>query len=222
MNRVIFFIAILIVLAIIILLSKINIVIEYKKKYKDDVFVLSFFLYKGLIKYKYEVPSVDTKGTGILYRFIKEKGKKEKKIKEGKEYTTYSSIIDRIKNVKLFYSRHCSLIKKIQNFLRCKIILKNLNFNMKLGTGDALQTSILTGLSWTFSGIIISFLYQFIKIEKKQIIIQPDYKGKSINLDLYCIFNVRIVYIIVIGFTVLIHFIKNRVITFKAQKCVGG
>ena len=220
MNRVIFFIILLIVLAIIILLSKINIVIEYKKKSKDDVFVLSFFLYKGLIKYKYKIPSVDPKGKGILYKFRKEKNKKD--AQKSKEYIPYSSIIDKIEKAKLFYSKNCSIIKRIRDFLKCKIVLKNLSFNMKLGTGDALQTSILIGISWTFLGIIISFLHQFIKIEKKQIIIKPDYVAKNINLDLYCIFNVRIVYIIVIGFMILTHFIKDRVPLFKAQRCVGG
>jgi hypothetical protein len=217
MTQFIFFIIILTVLAIIILLSKINIVIEYKKKSKDDIFVLSFFLYKGLIKYKYEIPTIDTKKKGIFYKFKKETGDKK-----GKKYIKYANIIEKIERARFFYLKNRCLIKRIQNFLKCKIVLKNLNFNMNFGTGNACQTSILTGILWTFCGVIISFLHQFIKIEKKQMVIKPNYKEKSINLDLYCIFNVRIVYIIVIGFMILTHFTKDKFPLFKTERCVSG
>ena len=45
---------------------------------------------------------------------------------------------------------------------------------------------------------------------------------ENINLELYCIFNIRIVYIIVIGFMILTHFTKNKRALFKAEKCVSG
>jgi hypothetical protein len=217
MTQFIFFIIILTVLIIVILLSKIIIVIEYKRKSKDDIFVVSFFLYNGLIKYKYEIPSVDAKKKGIFYRFIK-KAEGE----EGKKYTRYTNILNKIESGRVFYLKHRCFIKRIQNFLKCKITLKNLNFNMNFGTGNACQTSILTGILWTFCGVIISFLHQFIKIEKKQMVIKPNYKKKSINLDLYCIFNVRIVYIIVIGFMILTHFTKDKFPLFKTERCVSG
>ncbi|NLI59779.1 MAG: DUF2953 domain-containing protein [Clostridium sp.] len=216
-----FFIIILTALAIIILLSKINFVIEYKKRTKDDVFVLSFFLYKGLLKYKYEIPRIDTKRKGIFYSFAKKTdGKKERK------NIKYTGILERIERGRDFYLKHRCLIKKINKFLRCKITLKNLSFDMNFGTGNACQTSVLTGLLWTFWGIIISFLYRYIKVEKKHIAIKPNYSEKNINIDFYCIFNVRIVYIIVIGFMILTHFAKNRLTLFKAgkkaEKCVSG
>ena len=206
-----------IMLLIIILLSKINIVIEYKRKSKDEIFILSFFMYKGLIKYKYEIPKIDTEKKGIFYRLKKEKDEKKRE-----KYIKYTSIMHRIERGRVFYLKHCSLIKRIQNFLKCKITLKNLSFKMNFGTGNACHTSILTGLLWTFCGIIISFLHRFMKVEKKQVVIKPNYTEKNINLELYCIFNSRIVYIIVIGFMILTHFTKNKRALFKAEKCVSG
>jgi hypothetical protein len=93
---------------------------------------------------------------------------------------------------------------------------------MNFGTGNACQTSVLTGLLWTFWGIIISFLYRYIKVEKKHIAIKPNYSEKNINIDFYCIFNVRIVYIIVIGFMILTHFTKDKFPLFKTERCVSG
>ncbi|TYQ15749.1 UNVERIFIED_CONTAM: Protein of unknown function (DUF2953) [Acetivibrio alkalicellulosi] len=205
-----FFIAVLIIFISVILITKINIIIEYKKKNKDDIFVLSIFLYKGLIKYKYEIPKVDPKKQGVLLRLKKEKGHKEKDTRNSKEYFNYSTIMERIKSIKNLYSKHKKLLKEIRNYLKCKLKIKSLDFNLVIGTGDASHTSILIGLAWTFSGIIISTLYRFININEKNINIKPDYVGKNINIDLYCILSLRIVHIIVIGFMILKHFIKNR------------
>lgn len=222
MNRVVFLIIILIVLVIIILISKINIAIRYTKTSKYDVFLLSFFLNKLLI-YKYQIPTIDVRNDGVFYRFKKGiSNKKGKEDKKGRKYIRYTNITKRMKKARDFYLKHSTLVKKIQNFLKCKITLKKLKFNIRFGTGNACQTSILTGILWTLYGIVISFLYQSIKIEKKEITIKPNYVTKGINVYLYCIFSVRIVYIIVIGFMILAHFTKRKFTLSKVQKCVGG
>ena len=98
MNQVIFLTIILTVLVIIILLSKINIAIEYKKKAKYDVFIMSFFIYNVLI-YKYQIPTIDARKNGIFYRFKKKTSNKKSK-KKGKKYIRYKNIIEKIKKIR--------------------------------------------------------------------------------------------------------------------------
>jgi|LSQX01.3.fsa_nt_gb hypothetical protein len=237
---------IIIVLMAIILLTNLNILVEYKKDLKDDVFVLSVFAYKGLIKYKYKIPAIDAKSKGISYKSVKKTRKNEngKGKKKHRGYVRYTSIIDSIEKYKVQYKMHKELISKIFQYLKCKMIINKLEFDLAIGTGNAMYTAIITGIAWSAAGIITSLIYSFFRIENKKlrdiesqsflpdflsgngpnknINIVPDFMGKKFKIDLYCIFKIRTVHIIIIGLMVLKSMITKKLGFIRIKKSIAG
>lgn len=76
---------ILVLVFLIICFIKVNVVIEYNRQGVNDNFVVSFFVLKGLIKYKFEIPKVGAGKKGIWFRKVKEKEKGKGCIKENGE-----------------------------------------------------------------------------------------------------------------------------------------
>lgn len=218
---VVIFSFLILALVFLILFTKLNILIEYKKDGHDDIFVLSIFALKGLLKYKYEIPSIRVKNKGISFSKVKEKGKKEKDVDKGKTDVKYTSFIDRFEKAKELYEKYTEIIR----FLKCRIILEKIDLNIVIGTGNAHHTAILTGLAWSFAGVLLSFFHSSLSVKEKHIDIKSDFTGKKLKIDLYCILKVKFVHIIVIGFMVLSHRIReklNSVFKVKGKGCVTG
>jgi len=100
---------------------------------------------------------------------------------------------------------------KILNYIKCRIYVERLEFKAVIGTGDASSAAILAGVAWSLAGILFSILHSFTNVKNKKVEIRPDFTGKKFNVELYCIFKVKIVYIIVIGLMILKHLIKAKV-----------
>jgi len=203
----------------ILLFAKIEIVLEYVKKGWDDHLVISFITFWGLLKYKYEIPLIDMESAGIKIRRIKKKGKKEKKVEEGKEKFNFSEILNRIKSSKKFYDSHKIIICKVKDYLKGRLILKEFKLDAVIGTGEAYYTGILNGIAWAVAGILTSYLSNNFKTLKKCVNIKSDFKEKKFDVDLFCIFSIKIVHIIVVGIKLLMNQLKGKSIK---KRMIGG
>lgn len=210
-------IAIIIISVVILLIAlcliKVNFAIEYNRQGVDDHISLSFFILKGLIKYKFEIPKVDKNKKGIFFKKVKEKGNKEKEVSKRKEEFGYNYILEKIKEYREFMANYRILFAKISNYLRCKVKVKKLNLDVTIGADNAHHTAILMGVCWSVVGIAISFIHNNMNLLEKNISIKPDYMGKKLKVDLFCILNVRIGHIIIVGLIYLMHFKPFRKIS---------
>lgn len=220
----VFYIIIVLILTLVVLLlfTKINIVIEFNKDGNNDHLVLSFFAYKGLIRHKYEIPKIGTKKKGIFFRGVKEKGKNEKDSEKKKGFIKYSSIIEKVKKVKSFYEKYDDILKKALEYLKPRFKINKLDLHTVIGTGNASQTAILTGMAWTVVGILLSALHNFIGIKENHIEIKPDFAVKKLKIDLYCIFKVKIAHIIVVGFIILTYLIRSKIGSVNVKRSITG
>ena len=181
---------------------KVNLAFEYKRRDVNDYFAVSIFIFNGLIKYKIEIPKVDTKKKGLFFRKVK---RKKKAKSEKKEKLSYGYILESIRQYRDFMDKYRVFFSRIFNYLRCKVNIKKLDFDITIGTDNAHHTAILTGLCWSAAGIIISFIHNNLNLSEKNISIKPDYMGKKLKVDLFCILNVRIGHIIIVGLIYLMH-----------------
>lgn len=220
------FIAIVIISLIFILLAlcliRVNVVFEYNRLGVNDHIVLSVFILKGLIKYKYEIPKVDAKKKGFTFKKVKEKGKKEKDTSKKKEKMSYSYVIKKIDEFRDFKDKYYVLIKKIITYLRCRLIIKKIDLNVTIGTDNAHHTAVLIGLCWSAVGLILSFIHNNLNLVEKNIKISPCYMGKKLNVDLFCILNVKIGHIIIVGLISLFYIIKSKMGFVKLGKSIAG
>lgn len=197
----VFFVIIALTLIVLMLLLKINIVIEYNKGRQNDGFVLSFFAFKRPIGFTYKMNELNTKKDGL--------------------FTQSKKIIQNIEKSKEFYERNKQIIKKVLKYLKCRICVERLDLKAVIGTGNASHTAILIGIAWSGVGVLVSMLHNFTDVKDKKIEIKPDFVGKKFNLELYCIFKVKVVYIIVIGLMVLKHIIKAKVGFINLKRSVA-
>lgn len=202
-------------------LIKINIVIEYNRKGVNDHLVVSLFILYGLIKYKYEIPKIDAVKKGLLYRKVKEKGKKEKDKSKKKEKMGYSYVLKKIQEYRNLKNRYHILISRIFAYLRCRLTIKKLNLEVAIGTDNAHHTAILIGLCWSVVGFVISFIHNNLNLVEKNIKFKPDYMGKKLKVDLFCILNIKIGHIIIVGLICLNYLIRNKLGFVQASKSVS-
>jgi hypothetical protein len=203
-------------------LIRINIAIEYNRDGVNDHIILSLFILKGLVKYKYEIPEVKTKRKGFIFKKVKEKGKKEKDKSKKREKISYGYILKRIKYYRNLKKSYGVLIEKILRYLKCRLQIKKLDFSATIGTDNAHQTAVLIGLCWSFAGLILSFIHNNLNLIEKNINIKPDYMGKKFKVDLFCILNVRIGHIIIVGLICLVYMIKNKIDFVTVGRSVSG
>ncbi len=208
---VIFFMLISFFTAILCLL-KIYVLIEVKKNGSDDNIIFSFFTLREKIKFKYEITFVKLKEMGLRLSTRIEKGKEEKF--EGTKESQFEvwDFFNMAKGIKVLTEKHKSLSLDLKRYLKNRIILKNMKLDMIFGVGEAHYTAILTGILWTLMGNLLAAASDKIKIEKTDINIKNTFHEKKVLLDLYCIFNFKIVNIIVVAKKILFYLMKRKLI----------
>ena len=97
----------------------------------------------------------------------------------------------------------------LEDFKR-RIILEELRFHLKEGTGNAFNTAILYGVIWNLFGILQAIILNKFVVRNKDIKIETDFSKKVWNLNFNCIFSIKIVNIILMCKEILIYYLKNR------------
>ena len=149
---------------------------------------IEFSILSNLIKYKYNIPFSKNSENG-----------------ENRE-SSESSENSENKEIELLGIINYSKIAKI---IFKKISIKKISIGIEIGTNNAYFTSILSGLLWSFCGISFSYIINKYNNLEHKINITPNFSQKIFKIHLLCIFNIKIVHIIIIGFK-SIFLIKDR------------
>lgn len=213
-----FFILFIIILLFLVTL-RINILIEYLRNGNDDHFIISLFILNEMLKLKYEIPFIEIEKNGIKFVKFKKKNKKEKDIKKEEEKINFNKIYENYLLFKSYYMKNKDLINKIKKYLKKSLVLKELDISIEFGTGNACYTGVLSGNIWAALGIITSFISTNIKVLKQRVIVKPDFANEKLKIDLYCIFVVKFVHIIVVGVIVIKEILYKKV---SLKKALGG
>jgi len=207
--------AFFIVLITMLVFSRIKIVFEYVRKGTDDDIILSIFYLKGIIKYKYEISLVDFYKNGFKLRTTSKKGKTEKKIDKEKVRLSYSEIKKKIQDVKYKVDKFDILL----NYLKSNLLVEEFSLDAYIGTGEAYYTGIVSGIAWSIAGLVTVLLEANFKVIKKHVEINSDFLKKRFELDLYCIFSLKIVHIIIMVLKYGKLAVKKKIVI---NKSIGG
>jgi hypothetical protein len=205
---------ILLFLALIIyflLNSKVKISLKYSRSGWTDHAVFSVYGFGGLIKYQYKVSLLEISNDGIKFFSVKKdkKGKEEEK-KKKKKKAGFDEIYKKYVYIKERYHSNRHIINRIRKYLRCKIKLEEFDFCFILGTGDAYYTAILSGVVWALTGALCSLVLRNQELKKQHVDVKADFNQKRLNINLDCIFSIKLVHIIVVGFIILPYYLKRR------------
>ncbi|MCX7843184.1 MAG: DUF2953 domain-containing protein [Clostridia bacterium] len=97
--------------------------------------------------------------------------------------------------------------------------MKKVIAELEVGTGDAAQSGIVSGLAWTLLGNLMSIFTNVFKTCRFRYNVKTNFSKAVFNMDFFCIFSIKIVNIIVVGMRLAVLFLKNR---DKLKKATGG
>ncbi|QNU65329.1 DUF2953 domain-containing protein [Ruminiclostridium herbifermentans] len=113
------------------------------------------------------------------------------------------------KDIKKLTKSIFNILEILEDFKK-RIILEELSFYLKEGTGNAFNTAILYGLIWNLFGMFQAIIMNSFTVRNKDIKIETDFKEKVWNLNFSCIISIKIVNIILMCKQLLIIYLKNR------------
>lgn len=192
----------------VLFIIEIKCVVEYLRNDIDDNIVISFYILEGIFKYKYEIPLIDLGQKGIKFRLVKEIGKKDKVIGQKKEKLDANHIYEKFLTIRDYYINNREIICDLKDYIKNKIVLAEFNIKISSGTGNACNTGIICGFLWMAAGLLFTFLSNTFSGFKKSINIIPNYYHKETTVDIFCIFHIKLVHIIVM--ITKIYFNQNR------------
>ncbi|MCX7923295.1 MAG: DUF2953 domain-containing protein [Clostridia bacterium] len=184
------FILFLIIILSILFIVRIYIILEYEVIGLNDYIKLTFSALGGLIKYEYKIKD-------RLHR-ISEK-------KEAKS-TEADGILNKLRNLHKVYE----LMEKLKVYLKKKLWLNEVKLEIDIGTGDAYYTGIISGMLWAAAGVFTSIIANTFTTLKNRVCVRPNFMEKKFKAELYCIFSIKTVHIIVVVIKVLLHRLKNK------------
>jgi hypothetical protein len=145
---------------------------------------------KGLFSFRYNLfantpdNQMDTEGNKIK--------------KRGSHRRSFNKIGKYVKLLK----RYSHGIKKSLFYILKKIIIKKIDIDSLIGTGDPMSTAILTGFINIFLVNGLTHLHRFSSINTHSIIIKPEFTKTIFKVKFHCIIQIKLGYIIIAAFIV--------------------
>ncbi|KAB3532536.1 DUF2953 domain-containing protein [Alkaliphilus pronyensis] len=208
----VYFIIIVIMLFLaVITFTNINIRIQFLKKNERKEIVVDIKLLYGLLKYRIEIPLVELISGDRLYSFIELNSKLE--VANSDVVKKPSESFFNYNEMKLIYNKAKKIYEKyivVKKYIFKRIKIVNFNWETELGTDDAAITGFATGLAWVFKANAINYLKRNFFLNDFNINITPAYGIEKLDTSLDCIIKLKIGYIIIVGFKIIIITLKNR------------
>lgn len=192
----------LLIFIALLIISNVKVNILLNKERKNDFIQIKISLFFGLINLTKKIPLIkfesfeegikfksETDGTGI-HTNKKDRITPEKAAKWEKDYRYM------IKNIKNFYRTTEKLLKHVY--------IEQFKWESNFGTGDAMNTGILTGVIWGIKGISLGIISNFMILHTKPTIsVTPIYDKQVFKSRLECIIKVRLGHVILTGIKLL-------------------
>ena len=115
-----------------------------------------------------------------------------------------------------YYTANIKYVAQIR-YLISKITIKKIYLHMTIGLNNAAQTALVSGLTLTLFTSLNGFLKSNLKVINSDIILIPYYEGKKFNMELNCIINVKLGYIIITKIRMLMYNLKGGEISGRTS-----
>ncbi len=171
----------------IILNSKVYISLHVERHGNNDrILVFSKFMF-GLIRYTYEVPSIQFKGImqGADVKVKEEQDANgEQRTTANRQRVDASDVLHFFDRTKRILNRTVSLtrwVRQTLTYFRCT----ELRWRTSVGLDDAADTAITTGAIWGLKSSILGLLFQFVRLDTRpQLDVLPAYHQQQFTTDL--------------------------------------
>jgi len=177
--------------------------ISYLRAGSDDSANVQLSGFLGLLKYKVEIPMLDW-GENFIPRLRLQTSQHDQK-------TVTKEVMPKSFNHKFLHKilKHFfTLLRKLQGVRRWfykGVRCTKLRCVFAVGLKDAAHTGLAVGAAWSMLGYYLGKLHNNItfQVSSPQVAVNPSFRQPKFEVDIDCIFKVRIGHIIFAGFKLL-------------------
>lgn len=176
---------------------RLSIRLRYGKNTNECLW-MTFGIFAGFIRYTAKFPIKGGEGKkekASSQKSKKEPGPQDKKKRKVREYPS----LQRLLNIG---GTFLQINKRLLRHVR----LSRLFWNTRVGFEDAALTGMAGGILWGIKGLLLSFLERNLDTNKfrAQIKVTPVFCEQEIATEVDCIFDLRVGYIIIAGFRLIL------------------
>jgi hypothetical protein len=193
----------IILLTFVIVITKVNIGVEYRHNQDDDLLEVKVSLWRMRI-YTFSAPVIklDDDSASLIVEEEQKIGKMESKKKKP---ITPELILEDLRWLRDFLNHVVGLHKIVRSFLK-KVRVNRITWHSDIGVGDAAYTAQLVGAIWALKGSIIGLIANSMRMKfMPKLSIDPHFQTVVSHTYLSCMFSFRIGQAIVAGLMLLKH-----------------
>ena len=117
-----------------------------------------------------------------------------------------------------YYSIAAQFLDPFRRALRRVIRIDELSVAVRVGTLDAADTAVYTGMTWAMAGNLLGLVARFVTIKKRNITVDPAYNEQVLSAEGDCIIHTNIANIIGAAAIVAFAYLKYRIINRRKKK----
>ena len=117
-----------------------------------------------------------------------------------------------------YYNIAAQFLDPFRRALRRIIRIDELNVNVRVGTPDAADTAVYTGMTWAIAGNLLGLVARFVTIKKRNITVSPAFNESVLSAEGDCIIHTNIANIIGAAAIAAFAYLKYRIINRRNKK----
>lgn len=193
------YIAIGVILVIFFLLLNIEVVVKYQENGDENGLFLEVFYLNRWLKKEYSYTD-----TGFrLRRFVPFIRVKKEVEKESGDEIYEQGLLIRLREAREYLGKVLDIKRKLdeipllKNFYFRTLEVKELRWETRIGSVDAMQTGLLAGGVWSIKGVLIAYISNKMPVREVFLNVVPQFNREGFETSFYCIFQLKIVHIII-------------------------
>ncbi|SHE44478.1 Protein of unknown function [Seinonella peptonophila] len=164
------------------------------------------------LKFRYVVPKIDWQGLNQGAKLKMKSSSREEEVRITKDSIEWfkdsvDRLLDQVRNM-----AHVS-----HDFLQ-RVVCEELTFQTQVGTGDAAETGVITGICWSIQSNLVGFFYPKVKWETSpHLDVIPNFTRPVFSLAFRSTFRFRLGYFLKAGLRLLRGYLRSKEAHKKAR-----
>ncbi|PTM58632.1 DUF2953 domain-containing protein [Desmospora activa] len=176
---------------VVMIVSTVRIRLLYRRQGEDDEMSVHVRMWAGLLRFQYRFPQFRLTSEGVD---VKEKTKAPLSGKKPAWFETIGlKTLQRVRqDWRILKYRVIGLYDVFYRFLR-HVTCERLIWKSHLGTGDAAETGVITGLAWGVKTSLVGMLGSYIDwLVRPRLDVVPHFQERRLETELDCMIRFRI------------------------------
>ncbi|MBA4603846.1 DUF2953 domain-containing protein [Thermoactinomyces sp. AMNI-1] len=191
-----FVLGIAIIILFLVWYSTIRVEILFKRDQQNNDGEIKIVVFGGLLRFKFNLSQLEWKG---FDEGIQVKGKLKNQMAKIQTGQKKEKVQVNKRKVRAFRHKYLKMLRQIDEFQQImhwffgKITCEKLIWKTRLGTGDAAEAGILTGIAWGIKWALVGMLGSRIRWKfTPQLSIDPDFNHEILEIYFHSIIRFRI------------------------------